>query len=80
LCEDVKLKQIILNDLNRLAEKYKLKKYEILSNIYLHSELFSQNNGLLTVTLKTRRTNARKQFQSIIQSLYKTDPSTIINV
>lgn len=70
LCRDEKLKKIILSDLHRLADKYQLKSYETVSNIHLHSEVFSQNNGLLTVTLKTRRANARKQFQSIIQSLY----------
>jgi len=73
LCNDVKLKEIILSDLDRIGRKYKLEKYEFISNIYLHPELFSSNNGLLTVTLKTRRPNVRKQFQSIIQSLYKTD-------
>lgn len=74
LCKDAKLKKIILSDLNRLADKYKLEKYEILSNIHLHPELFSQNDGLLTVTLKTRRTNVRNHFQSIIQSLYEAGP------
>ena len=70
LCRDETLKKVILADLNRLAKKYQLQFYETVSNIHLHPELFSQNNGLLTVTLKTRRANARKQFQSIIQSLY----------
>ena len=74
LCNDEKLKKIILSDLKQIAEKYKFQKYEILSNIHLHPELFSQNNGLLTVTLKTRRTNARNLFQSTIQSLYEADP------
>jgi long-chain acyl-CoA synthetase len=71
LCKDKKLKKLILSDLNRIAEKNKLKIYETVSNIHLHPELFSQNNELLTVTLKTRRSNARKQFQSIIESLYE---------
>ncbi|CAF4213232.1 unnamed protein product, partial [Adineta steineri] len=74
-CKDEKLKKIILSDLNQLAEKYNLKSYEKLSNIHLHSELFSQDNGLLTVTLKTRRSNARKHFESILQSLYKVSPN-----
>jgi long-chain acyl-CoA synthetase len=70
ICKDKKLKEIILSDLNKSAKKHKLRYYEIPSNIHLHHELFSQTNGLLTVTLKTRRTNARKYFQSIINSLY----------
>jgi long-chain acyl-CoA synthetase len=77
LCKDAKLKEIILSDLNRLAEKYKLQKYETLSNIHLHPELFSQNNELLTVTLKTRRTSARTHFQSIIKSLYESESTNV---
>ncbi|CAF4033654.1 unnamed protein product [Adineta steineri] len=79
-CKDEKLKKIILSDLNQLAEKYNLKSYEKLSNIHLHSELFSQDNGLLTVTLKTRRSNARKHFESILQSLYKVSPNITSNI
>jgi long-chain acyl-CoA synthetase len=71
LCKDEKLKEIILNDLNELAKAQKLKYYEIPSNIYLHDEPFSQKNELLTITFKTRRMNARKKFQKIVESLYK---------
>jgi long-chain acyl-CoA synthetase len=72
ICKDEKLKEIILNDLHRLAKEYKFKYYETISNIYVHSELFSQENGLITLTFKTRRTAARQYFQDIIQSLYHT--------
>lgn len=71
LCNDVKLKEIIFSDMKQLAEMHKLKTYETLSNIYLHPELFSQENELLTVTLKTRRSNARKHFEPILKSLYQ---------
>jgi long-chain acyl-CoA synthetase len=70
ICKDEKLKEIILNDLQRLAKEYNFKYYETISNIHLHPELFSQENGLVTSTLKTRRTAARQYFQNIIQSLY----------
>ena len=72
---NTKLKDIILSDLIRLAEKHKLEIYETLSNIHLHPELFAQNNGLLTGTFKTRRNTARIYFQSIIKSLYQADPT-----
>jgi long-chain acyl-CoA synthetase len=71
LCQDEKLKEIILDDLKRLARDYKYKSYETVSNIYLHPELFSQENGLITSTLKTRRTTVRQYFQHHIQSLYE---------
>jgi len=70
ICKDEKLKEIILNDLQRLAKQSEFKYYETVSNIHLHSKLFSQENGLITSTLKTRRTAARQYFQNIIQSLY----------
>ncbi|UJR19612.1 hypothetical protein I4U23_022746 [Adineta vaga] len=70
ICKDEKLKEIILSDLIRLAQENKFKYFEIPSNIYLHSEPFSLENGLLTMTLKTRRMNVQKQFQTRIQSLY----------
>lgn len=73
LCKDEKLKEIILNDLKRVAREYKYHRYETVSNIHLHPELFSQENGLITSTLKTRRTAVRQHFQNIIKSLYPTE-------
>ena len=72
LCNDDELKKSIHRDLVRLGEKNNLPRYEIPINVGLHHELFSQVNGLLTVTMKTRRSQARKYFQSTIESLYRT--------
>lgn len=78
LCNDIELKNLILKDLKRLARENKFKYYETISNIHLHPELFSQENGFITSTLKTRRTTVRQYFQSIIQSLYKvTHPTNV---
>ncbi|CAF3426018.1 unnamed protein product [Rotaria sp. Silwood1] len=71
LCKDEKLKETILADLKRLAKEYKYQYYETVSNIYLHPELFSQENGFITSTFKTRRTEARQYFHNIIHSLYE---------
>jgi long-chain acyl-CoA synthetase len=71
LCKDEKLKKIILSDLKRLAKDYKFKYYETISNIHLHPEPFSLENGFITSTLKTRRTTVRQHFQHIIHSLYQ---------
>ena len=70
LCRDEKFKGIILADLKRLAKENRFKYYETISNIHLHAEAFSQENGLITSTLKTRRTAVRQFFQDHIQSLY----------
>ncbi|CAF1286381.1 unnamed protein product [Adineta steineri] len=80
LCKDEQLKKMIFSDLNQLADKYNLKKYETMSDIYLHPELFSQTNGLLTVTLKTRRAIVRKNFESIIKSLYDNNKSAATKI
>ncbi|CAF1605805.1 unnamed protein product [Rotaria magnacalcarata] len=70
LCTDDEFKQLIMTDLLRIAKENKLKYFETVSNIYLHHEPFSQQNGLITSTFKTRRVMARKYFQKIIDSLY----------
>lgn len=38
--------------------------------IYLHPEMFSIANGLLTPTLKSRRADIRRAFQEQIENLY----------
>lgn len=38
--------------------------------IYLHPEMFSISNGLLTPTLKSRRADIRRAFQELIERLY----------
>ena len=80
LCHSYDLKKVILADLNNFAETHKLKAYEKLTNIHLHPELFSPENGLLTVTFKTKRTNARKHFQSTITSLYDSNTTKMNHV
>ena len=69
LCKNDELKQLIMIDMLRLSKENKLKYYETVSNIYVHHEPFSQQNGLVTSTLKTRRVAARQRFQPIINSL-----------
>ncbi|CAF1504649.1 unnamed protein product [Adineta ricciae] len=75
LCKDENLKKMILTDIIRLGKEQKLPYYEIPSNIYLHDQLFTQKNELLTITFKIRRGNARKQFHPIVKSLYNTSPN-----
>lgn len=39
-------------------------------SIYLNDNPFTVENGLLTPTMKISRQNARRHFQSIVESLY----------
>ncbi|MEQ2157405.1 hypothetical protein GOODEAATRI_001532 [Goodea atripinnis] len=41
-------------------------------DIYLHAEMFSVANGLLTPTLKSRRSDIRSVFQEQLANMYKT--------
>lgn len=70
LCQNTDLKATILKDLQRLGREAKFKYYEVIHNIHLHPEQFSQENGLITSTLKTRRTAVREKFSAIIHALY----------
>ena len=39
-------------------------------NIYLHSEIFSIENKYCTPTMKLRRLKVRKDFKTILETLY----------
>lgn len=71
ICRNKALKQIILDDIVSLGKKAGLKSFEQVKDIYLHPELFSVDNGLLTPTMKTKRPDCRKCFMDVIQSMYR---------
>ncbi|XP_027693196.1 long-chain-fatty-acid--CoA ligase 1 isoform X1 [Vombatus ursinus] len=72
LCKNKDVKKAILEDMVRLGKEAGLKPFEQVKGIALHLELFSVENGLLTPTLKTRRSDLRKYFRSQIDELYST--------
>lgn len=43
-------------------------------DLYLHAEMFSVANGLLTPTLKSRRIDLRRVFQAQIARMYSKTP------
>lgn len=42
-----------------------------IGNVYISTEPFTQENKLLTPTLKLKRPEARKKFEGVIQQLYE---------
>uniref|UniRef100_A0A8C7PX73 Long-chain-fatty-acid--CoA ligase n=1 Tax=Oncorhynchus mykiss TaxID=8022 RepID=A0A8C7PX73_ONCMY len=64
------LKNAILEDILRLGKEGGLKSFEQVRDISLHTEMFSVQNGLLTPTLKAKRTDLRSHFQEQIDLLY----------
>ncbi|NXO53491.1 ACSL1 ligase, partial [Aramus guarauna] len=70
LCKNKDLKKHILEDMVRIGKDAGLKSFEQVKDIVMHTEMFSVENGLLTPTLKAKRPELRKHFQSQIDELY----------
>ncbi|KAL2098073.1 hypothetical protein ACEWY4_007280 [Coilia grayii] len=70
LCKSKDLKNVILEDIIRLGREGGLKSFEQVRDITLHSQMFSVQNGLLTPTLKAKRTELRNHFREQIDQLY----------
>lgn len=71
LCKNTELKEIILKDMNQQGKLGGLKGFEQVKNIYLHDDLFSIDNDLLTPTMKAKRPNLQKMFQEQLDEMYK---------
>ncbi|KAM4667687.1 long-chain-fatty-acid--CoA ligase 5 [Amazona ochrocephala] len=70
LCRNPTVKKAILEDMVRLGKEAGLKSFEQVKDLYLHTEMFSVENGLLTPTLKAKRAELVKLFQKQIEALY----------
>ncbi|NXO38564.1 ACSL5 ligase, partial [Locustella ochotensis] len=70
LCKNPAVKRAILDDMIRLGREAGLKSFEQVKDLYIHTELFSVENGLLTPTLKAKRGDLVKFFHKEIEALY----------
>ncbi|KAK2849535.1 hypothetical protein Q5P01_009369 [Channa striata] len=70
LCGKGEVKAAILEDMLRLGKQGGLKSFEQVKAIYIHNDLFSVENGLLTPTLKAKRNEIRQHFRPQIDELY----------
>ncbi|XP_046631194.1 long-chain-fatty-acid--CoA ligase 1-like isoform X2 [Daphnia pulicaria] len=70
LCNVAEIKQLILNDITELGKKGGLKSFEQVKDIYLHPELFTVQNGLLTPVLKSKRPDLRTYFKRQLEEMY----------
>uniref|UniRef100_A0A8C2ZQQ6 Long-chain-fatty-acid--CoA ligase n=1 Tax=Cyclopterus lumpus TaxID=8103 RepID=A0A8C2ZQQ6_CYCLU len=64
------VKAAILEDMVRLGKEGGLKSFEQVRSIYIQTQLFSIENGLLTPTLKAKRNEMRQYFKAQIDELY----------
>ncbi|KAF7666250.1 hypothetical protein LDENG_00112830 [Lucifuga dentata] len=70
LCNNMGVKNAILEDILRIGKEAGLKSFEQVREIALHQEMFSVQNGLLTPTLKAKRAELRTYFRPQIDALY----------
>ncbi|KAA0725059.1 Long-chain-fatty-acid--CoA ligase 5 [Triplophysa tibetana] len=70
LCKNQDVKKAIISDLVKLGREAGLKSFEQVKELYLHPEMFTIENGLLTPTLKAKRADLTKYFKLQIDSLY----------
>lgn len=70
VCKNPAVKKAILEDMVKLGKQAGLKSFEQVRDLYIHTEMFSVENGLLTPTLKAKRPELVKLFQKQIEALY----------
>ncbi|KFO98071.1 Long-chain-fatty-acid--CoA ligase 5 [Calypte anna] len=70
ICKNPEVKKAILEDMIRLGREAGLKSFEQIRDLYIHTEMFSVENGLLTPTLKAKRPELVKVFEKQIETLY----------
>lgn len=70
LCNNKKVRRIILDELTKLGKEAGLMSYEQVRNIYLHPEMFSLDNNLATPTMKIKRLAVRQHFKETVLALY----------
>ncbi|XP_034004451.1 long-chain-fatty-acid--CoA ligase 1 [Trematomus bernacchii] len=70
LCQNPDLTSTVLEDMKVVGKEAGLKSFEQVKDLYLHPEMFSVSNGLLTPTMKSRRIDIRKYFQEQLTNMY----------
>merc|ERR1711963_94451 len=70
-CKSKKLKKAVAEQMAAAAKEAKLHGFEQAKAVFLHDDLLSVENGLLTPTFKLKRPSAKKFFESNIADLYE---------
>ena len=74
LLEEASLKDMVHKDLLRLAKKNSLNSLEKPKQLKLLKDPFSQENNLITPTMKLKRNVAKVYFKDAIEHLYSLPP------
>ncbi|TPX38595.1 hypothetical protein SeMB42_g06645 [Synchytrium endobioticum] len=71
LCKNEKVKSMILEDMVALGKDNGLLGFELPKAIHLTTQAFSVENGLLTPTFKSKRSQLKERFQTELNALYE---------
>uniref|UniRef100_A0A0K0F7J9 Long-chain-fatty-acid--CoA ligase n=1 Tax=Strongyloides venezuelensis TaxID=75913 RepID=A0A0K0F7J9_STRVS len=71
ICKDPKTEAHILEELRAIGKEMKLNGIEQVKAIYIDSDPFTVENGLLTPTLKSKRPQLRARYNEVIKEMYK---------
>lgn len=71
LCSHRDVKKFIMDQISMLGKEAELSYYEEVKEIYLHPNLFSAENGLLSSGGKLKRQKLVKYFKPQLEDLYK---------
>lgn len=74
LCRESKLREDILSEIKSVSKSNDLLGFETVRAIYVESEAFSDENGLVTPTFKLKRHQLRDRYESEIANLYAKFP------
>jgi len=80
ICQNETLKKMIKNEIMKVGKVNGLHGFEIPKSIYLDSEPFSVENGLLTPTFKLKRQQARDKYERQIETMYAELPKPKSNL
>ncbi|KAJ5071160.1 long-chain-fatty-acid--coa ligase 5 [Anaeramoeba ignava] len=70
ICQDPKLKKLILDDMERLGRRENRFGFEIVRNFIVEPNPFSVENEMMTTTMKLRRKAIEQNYKKQLQDLY----------
>ncbi|KAH1143210.1 hypothetical protein GYH30_033756 [Glycine max] len=71
LCDNLKARKHILDELNSTGQKHQLRGFELLKVIHLEPNPFDIERDLITQTFKLKRPQFLKYYKDHIDQLYK---------
>ncbi|WCJ33829.1 long-chain acyl-CoA synthetase 2 [Euphorbia peplus] len=71
LCQNLKAKKYILDELNSTGQKNKLRGFEMLKAVHLEPRLFDMEREMVTPTMKLKRPQLLKYYKDHVDQLYR---------